>query len=444
MDNGPIYCRACGTINEEATELLAEKEGALRDLELDMRKARSRNSNAVAERNAQQKLSPFRDDCCECFDYWKQQISPNAREFNGDRFAHVEARLKARHTVEEIKLAIDGAKARPWKGGKTDLDTICKNEKNLLMFIDFGEKAKRAPARPNPQMERLYARMLEVMTPRVVERLGELRGWTPEAIRKLGVGFDPSVGRVVFPSRDAFGTLVGFSRYQPNPDKRNGQPKNIAEGKRELFPPPEEFATPTVWLVEGEPDTVAMTSMGYPTIGVPGVSKWPDGWAERFGRFDQVRIVFDCDEAGKQAADARSAQLSKVTDVKVLEIDPNRDDGYDVNDLLVEVGPEAAAKIIARLGGSAVVRIGGPDPSEDPRTPIERVTEALEAHDCRPKTNADGEISARCPAHDDRVASLSVGVGDDGRVLLHCHTGCKPEEIVSALGLTWKEMFAAA
>jgi hypothetical protein len=184
--------------------------------------------------------------------------------------------------------------------------------------------------------------------------------------------------------------------------------------------------------------------MGYPTIGVPGVSKWPDGWTERFGRFDQVRIVFDCDEAGKQAADARSAQLSKVTDVKVLEIDPNRDDGYDVNDLLVEVGPEAAAKIIARLGGSAVVRIGGPDPSEDPRTPIERVTEALEAHDCRPKTNAEGEISARCPAHDDRVASLSVGVGDDGRVLLHCHTGCKPEEIVTALGLTWKEMFAAA
>jgi len=32
--------------------------------------------------------------------------------------------------------------------------------------------------------------------------------------------------------------------------------------------------------------------------------------------------------------------------------------------------------------------------------------------------------SARCPAHDDRHASLSVSSSDDGRVLLHCHAGC--------------------
>src|SRR4029079_18820728 len=136
----PIFCAACGTINEEATELLAEKEGNLQDLEQDLRNARTKNSNAVAERNAKQKLSPFRPECVECFDYWRTEISPRAKEFCGDRFAHVEARLKAGHTVEEIKLAIDGAKARPYKGGKTDLETICKSEKHLLMFIDFGEK----------------------------------------------------------------------------------------------------------------------------------------------------------------------------------------------------------------------------------------------------------------------------------------------------------------
>jgi hypothetical protein len=32
--------------------------------------------------------------------------------------------------------------------------------------------------------------------------------------------------------------------------------------------------------------------------------------------------------------------------------------------------------------------------------------------------------SARCPAHDDRHASLSVSPGDDGRLLLLCHAGC--------------------
>ena len=34
-----------------------------------------------------------------------------------------------------------------------------------------------------------------------------------------------------------------------------------------------------------------------------------------------------------------------------------------------------------------------------------------------------GEWSARCPAHRDRVNSLSISEGADGRVLLHCHAG---------------------
>ena len=32
--------------------------------------------------------------------------------------------------------------------------------------------------------------------------------------------------------------------------------------------------------------------------------------------------------------------------------------------------------------------------------------------------------TARCPRHDDRQNSLSIGEGDDGRVLLTCHAGC--------------------
>jgi hypothetical protein len=31
---------------------------------------------------------------------------------------------------------------------------------------------------------------------------------------------------------------------------------------------------------------------------------------------------------------------------------------------------------------------------------------------------------ARCPAHDDRTASLSIREGEGGRVLLHCFAGC--------------------
>ena len=48
---------------------------------------------------------------------------------------------------------------------------------------------------------------------------------------------------------------------------------------------------------------------------------------------------------------------------------------------------------------------------------------------------------ARCPAHNDRHASLSVSRGDDGRVLLHCHAGCSPVEVCQALGLRLGDLF---
>ena len=52
-----------------------------------------------------------------------------------------------------------------------------------------------------------------------------------------------------------------------------------------------------------------------------------------------------------------------------------------------------------------------------------------------------GQWSAHCPAHADNSPSLSVGEGDDGRVLLTCHTGCEPKHIVKALGLELRDLF---
>ncbi|MDI9430654.1 MAG: AAA family ATPase [Planctomycetota bacterium] len=63
-------------------------------------------------------------------------------------------------------------------------------------------------------------------------------------------------------------------------------------------------------------------------------------------------------------------------------------------------------------------------------TPVELVLSKLQDA----KRNGSGWM-ARCPAHDDGRASLSVAVGDDGRALVHCHAGCRPEAIVSAMGL---------
>jgi len=47
--------------------------------------------------------------------------------------------------------------------------------------------------------------------------------------------------------------------------------------------------------------------------------------------------------------------------------------------------------------------------------------------------STDEQFSARCPAHNDANPSLSIGQGEDGKVLLHCHAGCPFEKVKDAI-----------
>lgn len=47
---------------------------------------------------------------------------------------------------------------------------------------------------------------------------------------------------------------------------------------------------------------------------------------------------------------------------------------------------------------------------------------------------------ARCPAHEDRQASLSVSAGTTHPVVMHCQAGCSPEDVCHAIGLDWSDL----
>src|SRR5262245_44291980 len=49
---------------------------------------------------------------------------------------------------------------------------------------------------------------------------------------------------------------------------------------------------------------------------------------------------------------------------------------------------------------------------------------------------------AQCPAHRDRTPSLAISVGVGGRLLIYDYAGCRPAEVVRALGLTLGDLFA--
>lgn len=57
------------------------------------------------------------------------------------------------------------------------------------------------------------------------------------------------------------------------------------------------------------------------------------------------------------------------------------------------------------------------------------------------KRKANGQWIACCPAHEDRSPSMTIAELDDGRVLVHCFSGCSVEEILNAIGLGFDALF---
>lgn len=68
---------------------------------------------------------------------------------------------------------------------------------------------------------------------------------------------------------------------------------------------------------------------------------------------------------------------------------------------------------------------------------IENVLSCLE----KVKSSADNQWTALCPAHEDKIPSLSIKLADNGKILVNCHAGCDHKDIVAAMGLSMKDLF---
>lgn len=75
---------------------------------------------------------------------------------------------------------------------------------------------------------------------------------------------------------------------------------------------------------------------------------------------------------------------------------------------------------------------------------LDRVLDALTAHGDTPRRSGD-HWAARCPAHDDRSPSLSIGPAEKfPGAVLKCHTGCHLDDVLAALGLSSSDLFDEA
>lgn len=79
-------------------------------------------------------------------------------------------------------------------------------------------------------------------------------------------------------------------------------------------------------------------------------------------------------------------------------------------------------------------------------SPIETIVGRLRDRGCNPRQSRDGQWTAKCPntaRHNrgDKNPSLSIGTGNTGKALVHCHTGCTPQDIANALELRVADLF---
>lgn len=201
------------------------------------------------------------------------------------------------------------------------------------LFLEVAPKEK--PRLPTERRLQIWHESL-MASPRILGRLTEVKGWASRGIVACGLGWDGE--RVTFPIRNRESKCVGLVRYLPG-----GKPKTLAVpgSKRELFPPPEVTSRRRpLFVVEGEPDAVAVWSCGHQAVAVPGAGSWRFDWAGRFANRNPI-VLADCDSQGRDLA---RRIVSVVPGARMVDVDPGRSDGHDIGDWVLGASREGGLR----------------------------------------------------------------------------------------------------
>ncbi len=203
-----------------------------------------------------------------------------------------------------------------------------------------------APARPRFTIaERDLRRWQQALArhPALLASLTRERGWSYQTMRELELGLDQLCQRITIPIRDPAGQLQGLLRYDPSPTRRNPKMRAAPGTRLGLMPHPAHEPSQQILLVEGPPDMIAARSHGLPAIAVPSASAWKPEWAPVLADRD-VSVIMDSDPAGRHAAAQIAADLLPIAAVRVVDLAPARQGGYDLTDRLLERPHEPIAQ----------------------------------------------------------------------------------------------------
>jgi hypothetical protein len=173
---------------------------------------------------------------------------------------------------------------------------------------------------------------------------------TAETLARVGCGLTPDK-RIIIPTYDRDGEPAPRLWVALSDQRQPGKPKISGPrgAKPDLWPRPEtpKYADNSdVIIVEGEPDALVGITHGLQVVGLPGVNTWQHEDAARFARFNQVTVVLDDDETGREASRNISRDLRRAG-IPVIERHhtPGEPTRRDLTDLARE-HPNLASAIL--------------------------------------------------------------------------------------------------
>jgi 5S rRNA maturation endonuclease (ribonuclease M5) len=222
---------------------------------------------------------------------------------------------------------------------------------------------------------------------------------------------------------------------------------------------PEIHKKAAVILVEGEKDVLTLKELGVTATTIPGgsngwgplIKKQPD-FCQKYFNGKTIIIIPDNDPPGEKYMEAGAQFLSDGgAVVHTCTICKEMDKGADITDWIEANKPDRETLLDSVTLNMSLWEPKAPTALD---TPL-HVTDELKS----PSTETQYDITVvfkqitqdagswsgdtfnrKCPAHEDRKASLSITMAED-KILMRCHAGCSFSNICDGLGIKPKHTF---
>lgn len=191
------------------------------------------------------------------------------------------------------------------------------------------------------------------------------RGITAESIKRFRLGIDTKAygaPRITIPIRNAKGDYVNIRCYLPFPKgdkdikilpwphptlkKSDGKKRETYGAPSRIYGVEDIVPGAPIIVCAGEFDRIMLVQNGLNAVtgtGAEGtVPRLED--CEVLLTASEIYIVYDCDKAGRVGARKLSRSLMKIgaEKIKVIDLDPGRQDGYDASDFFSKDNKSAA------------------------------------------------------------------------------------------------------